>query len=89
MGGYVAALPTGGRKWRKSTADNAWTLRLAALTVATRSLEDVWFRLIEDNLAAPSDAASCRVSRAAGRRVDPERSLALTRAVPALARNSL
>ncbi len=89
VGDYIAVLPAGGRKWRKHTADNAWTLRLAALTLGSGTLEDVWFSFIEDNLAAPSDAASCRVIRAAGQRIGEEASLALTRAVLALARNSL
>ena len=88
VGGYVAVLPLKGRKWRKYTVGSTWTLRLAVPTIGVSALDDVWFSFTENDLAAPSDAASCRVIRSGGQRIDEEHSLVIQGAALPIAENS-
>jgi hypothetical protein len=52
VGQFLAVLPPI-RTWRKSTADNAWRLRIKEVKLGGRTFVDVSMLFMEDNLAAP------------------------------------
>jgi hypothetical protein len=88
VGQFLAVLPPD-RKWRKSTADNAWRLFLNELRIDGRTLANISMLFIEDNMAAPSNAASfpsMSIGGVPSSAVERDR---VGRAIVALARNAI